>query len=67
MINILELNSNEELKHNVMKNLLYVIAALLIVIWIIVVKPSSGIHLLLAVAGLLIVIRMVFDKQLSRK
>jgi hypothetical protein len=50
-----------------MKNLLYVIAALLIVIWIIVVKPSSGIHLLLAMAGLLIVIRIVFDKQLSLK
>ncbi len=50
-----------------MKNLLYVVAALLIVIWIIIFKPSSGVHLLLALAALIIFIRIVFDKRLSRK
>jgi len=51
----------------VMKNLLYVIAGLLIVIWIIVFKPSSSVHLLLAAAGLIILIRIVFGDQLSKK
>lgn len=50
-----------------MKNLLYVIAVLLIIIWIIIFKPSSAIHLLLAFAGLIVFIRIVFDKQLTRK
>jgi len=50
-----------------MKNLLYVIAVLLVIIWIIIFKPSSSVHLWLALAGLIFVIRIVFDKQLSKK
>jgi len=50
-----------------MKNLLYVIAGLLVIIWIIIFKPSSSVHLLLALAGLIVVIRIVFDKKLSKK
>lgn len=48
-----------------MKNLLYIIAGLLIIIWIVVFKPSSGIHLLLALAALIVFVRVVFDKRLS--
>lgn len=48
-----------------MKNLLYVIAGLLLVIWVVVFKPSSGIHLLLALAALIVFVRIVFDKKLS--
>ena len=50
-----------------MKNLLYVIAGLLVLIWIIIFKPSSAVHLLLALAALIVLIRIVFDKQLTRK
>lgn len=51
-----------------MKNLLYVIAGLLIVIWIIVFlsfDASGYVHLLLAVAGIFILIRVLFGRQLS--
>jgi ABC-type multidrug transport system permease subunit len=50
-----------------MKNLLYVIAGLLVLIWIIVFKPSSSVHLWLAIAALIVFIRIVFDKKLSNK
>jgi hypothetical protein len=50
-----------------MKNLLYVIAGLLVLIWIFLFKPSSGVHLWLAFAGLIVFIRIVFDKKLSKK
>lgn len=50
-----------------MKNLLYVIAALLVLIWILLFKPSSAVHLWLAFAGLIVIIRIVFDKKLSNK
>jgi Flp pilus assembly protein TadB len=53
-----------------MKNLLFVIAGLLIVIWLIAIvgfKPTGIVHMLLVLAGLLILIRLVFGKQLSRK
>jgi len=50
-----------------MKNLLYVIAGLLVFIWIIIFKPSSCVHLWLAFAGLIVLIRIVFDKKLSNK
>jgi len=50
-----------------MKNLLYVIAGLFVLIWIIVFKPSSSVHLWLALAGLTVLIRIVFDKKLSNK
>jgi hypothetical protein len=51
-----------------MKNLLYVIAGLLIVIWFIVFLGfnSSGIvHALLVLAALIILFRIIFNKQLS--
>lgn len=50
-----------------MKNLLYVIAGLLVLIWICLFKPSSGVHLWLAAAGVVVLIRLVFDKKLSGK
>ncbi len=53
-----------------MKNLLYVIAGLLIVIWAIVFLSfnSSGmVHFLLLIAGFIILIRIVFGRQLSGK
>lgn len=53
-----------------MKNLLYVIAGLLIVIWAIVFLSfnSSGIvHLLLVLAIFIILVRILFNKQLSEK
>lgn len=50
-----------------MKNLLYVIAGLMVLIWIIVFKPSSGVHLWLVAAGIVVLIRVVFDKKLSNR
>lgn len=53
-----------------MKNLFYVVAGLLIVIWFIVFlsfEVSGYVHLLLAVAGIFILIRVLFGKQLSDK
>ena len=50
-----------------MKNLLYVIAGLLVLIWIFLFKPSSAVHLWLAFAALIVFIRIVFDKKLSNK
>jgi hypothetical protein len=50
-----------------MKNLLYVIAGLLVLIWILLFKPTSSVHLWLAFAGLIVLIRIVFDKKLSNK
>ena len=50
-----------------MKNLLYVIAGLLVLIWIFLFKPSSGVHLWLAFAALIVFIRIVFDKKLSNE
>jgi hypothetical protein len=39
----------------------------LVLIWIFLFKPSSGVHLWLAFAGLIVLIRIVFDKKLSGK
>lgn len=53
-----------------MKNLLYVIAGLLLVIWGILfwgLQASGAVHLLLAVAGVVVLIRLIFNKQLSPK
>ncbi|MBN2613468.1 MAG: lmo0937 family membrane protein [Bacteroidales bacterium] len=52
-----------------MKNLLYVIAGLLIVIWAIVFlsfNASGIVHVLLVLAGFIILFRLLFGKQLSR-
>lgn len=51
-----------------MKNLLYVIAGLLIVIWGIIFlsfNASPLVHVILIVAGIIILIRVLFDKKLS--
>ncbi|MCB2196430.1 MAG: lmo0937 family membrane protein [Bacteroidetes bacterium] len=51
-----------------MKNLLYIIAGLLIVIWAIVFlsfNASGLIHILLILAGVIILVRIFFNKKLS--
>ena len=53
-----------------MKNLLYVIAGLLIEIWAIIFlsfNASGIVHGLLVLAGFIILVRIVFAKQLSDK
>lgn len=59
------LNINLNLK--VMKNLLYILAILLIVIWGIVFKPAENIHLLIGLAVVIIIINLFFDKRLSKQ
>ncbi len=49
-----------------MKNLLYIIAGLLIVIWIIVFKPTEFVHVLLVLAGLIVLVTIIFNKKLSK-
>jgi hypothetical protein len=53
-----------------MKNSLYIIAGLLIVIWLLIViayKPFGILHLLIVAAGLIILFRIVFNKKLINK
>jgi hypothetical protein len=53
-----------------MKNSLYVIAGLLLVIWGILfwgLHASGPVHILLALSGFIVLIRLVFNKQLSNK
>jgi tryptophan-rich sensory protein len=53
-----------------MKNTLYIIAGLLIVIWAIVYfgfQSFGAIHMVLILAILLIVARIIFDKKLTNK
>ncbi len=53
-----------------MKNLLYVIAGLLLVIWGIIFwgfNSSGAVHILLALAAFIVLVRLVFDRQLSGK
>jgi len=53
-----------------MKNLLYIIAGLLLVIWGILfwgLHASGPVHILLAITGLIILIRLVFNNQLTNK
>jgi hypothetical protein len=57
-----------QIKFNEMKNSLYAIAGLLIVIWAIVflsVNASGIVHGLLVLAGFIILVRLIFGKQLS--
>ncbi len=57
-----------QLTLEVMKNSLYVIAGLLMVIWGIIFfgfNTSGAVHLILGVAGFIILIRIVFNRQLS--
>ena len=51
-----------------MKNLLYVIAGLLLVIWFIVFlgfNSSGMVHILLVLAGFVLLIRIFLNKKLS--
>ncbi len=53
-----------------MKNLLYIIAALVLVIWGIIfwgLHVSGPVHILLAIAGLIMLVRIIFDKQLTNE
>ena len=53
-----------------MKNSLYVIAGLLVVIWGIIYwgfNSSGMVHILLAIAGFIVLVRLIFNKQLSNK
>jgi hypothetical protein len=53
-----------------MKNSLYVIAGLLFVIWGIIYwgfSATGPVHIIPAVAGFIILVRLVFNKQLSNK
>lgn len=57
-----------KIKLQVMKNLLYLIAGLLIAIWAVFFLGfnSSGIvHMLLVLAGFILLVRLYFGKQLS--
>jgi hypothetical protein len=59
-----------QLKDKAMKNSLFVIAGLLIVIWGIVfygLHAVGPVHFLLAAAGFIILVRLVFSKQLSKQ
>jgi hypothetical protein len=53
-----------------MKNTLYVIAGLLLVIWGIIFfgfNSSTLVHALLVIAAIIILFRIIFDKKLSNK
>ena len=50
-----------------MKNLLYIIAILIVIIWAILFKPCEIVHLLLALAGFIFLITIIFDKKLTKK
>jgi hypothetical protein len=50
-----------------MKNLLYIIAGLIIIIWTIVFKPAENIHFLIGLAVAIILVTIVFEKRLSKK
>ncbi|MBN1597780.1 MAG: hypothetical protein JW894_05760 [Bacteroidales bacterium] len=53
-----------------MKNLLFIIAGLLLVIWAITywgLKLDGSINTLPVIAGFIILVRIVFNKQLSNK
>lgn len=53
-----------------MKNLLYIIAGLLVIIWGIIFfsfDASAFVHILLLLAGIIVLIRVLFDKKLSNK
>ena len=59
-----------QLKDKIMKNSLYVIAGLLIVIWGIVfwgLHAVGAVHFILAAAVFIILFRLVFSKQLTTK
>lgn len=52
-----------------MKNLLYVIAALIVIIWALIYfgfHSGDEIHILLVVAIIIVLVRIVFSKQLSK-
>ncbi|MCX6231253.1 MAG: hypothetical protein NTZ33_06895 [Bacteroidetes bacterium] len=50
-----------------MKYLLYIIAGLLIIIWVNLFKPYEIVHLILAFAIAIILFTLIFEKRLSGK
>jgi hypothetical protein len=53
-----------------MKNSLYVISGLLLVIWGIIYwgfKATGAVHIILVIAMFVVLLRLVFNKQLSNK
>lgn len=53
----------------IMKNALYVIATLILIIWGLIYfgfHAGAGIHILLIVAGIIVLVRIAFSKQLNR-
>jgi|GEM_PF-2873993 len=53
-----------------MKNLFYVVAGLLLIIWFILIlsfETSGYVHLLLALAAVFVLIRIFFSKRLSER
>lgn len=65
----IERQSSGSEKLNIMKNTLFIIAGLLVVIWGIVFwgfNAHGPVHILLAVAGFIVLGRLFFGKQLSR-
>jgi predicted ferric reductase len=59
-----------DIKLKVMKNSLYIIAGLLIVIWIIYFwsfKSFGIVHMLIVLAGFIILFRIILNKKLSSK
>ena len=50
-----------------MKYLLYIIAGLLIIIWVDLFKPDKVVHLILAGAIAIILFTLIFEKKLSGK
>jgi tryptophan-rich sensory protein len=52
-----------------MKNALYVIATLILVIWGLIYfgfHSGEGVHILLVAAGFIVLVRIIFSKQLGR-
>ena len=53
-----------------MRNLLYIIAALLVVIWGILfwgLHVTGAVHFILVIAGVFVLVRLIFSKQLINK
>ena len=46
-----------------MKSLLFIIAGLLVVIWVIVFQPSGPVHLILVLAGIFMLIAIIYKKK----
>ena len=53
-----------------MKNLLYIIAGLLLILWGVIFfgfNASGAVHLILILAGIIVMVRLIFNKLLSSR